>query len=63
MYPLNFEEYLSAMDLNLLLKELNQIPVKETAHNSLLDHFNRYTIVGGMHEIVATYKEKNNDKR
>jgi len=60
MYPLNFEEYLGAMEMSLLSKELNQIPVKSTAHTALLTHFNKYVIIGGMPEVVACYKDKKN---
>jgi predicted AAA+ superfamily ATPase len=60
MYPLNFEEYLGVMDRNILLDELNNIPLKKTAHASFLEYFNKYVIIGGMPEIVAHYKEKNN---
>jgi len=50
--PLNFSEYLEAINHNLALDQLNQIPVKPFAHKTLLDLFHRYAIIGGMPEIV-----------
>ncbi len=58
MYPLNFEEYLGAMESPLLLKALHQVPVKKTAHQALLEQFNRYAIIGGMPEVMARYKQQ-----
>lgn len=40
-------------------EKLNEIPLKEYAHKTLLDLFNSYTIIGGMPEIVKTYLANN----
>jgi len=57
LHPLNFAEFLKAGEQENVLEQLNTIPVQKFAHNHLLELFNRYTIVGGMPEIVANYYE------
>lgn len=52
LYPLNFAEYLKALNQELAFKQLNTIPVKHFAHNTLMDLFHRYAIVGGMPEVI-----------
>lgn len=60
LYPLNFHEYLEAIQHTAALEQLNTIPLKAVAHKTLLDLFHRYTIIGGMPEIVKTDVENNN---
>lgn len=55
MYPLTFSEYLKAMNIEGVLKFYNQIPVPEFAHSKLLKSFHRYTLLGGMLEIIKNY--------
>ncbi len=55
LHPLNFSEFLSAIEQQQAFEQINQIPIKEYAHATLLDLFNTYTIIGGMPEIVKTY--------
>ncbi|MCF6271022.1 MAG: AAA family ATPase [Melioribacteraceae bacterium] len=55
LHPLNFIEYLKAIKHTGAIKELNRIPIKPFAHNTLLELFNRYAIVGGMPEVVKIY--------
>ncbi len=55
MYPFNFEEFLNALKKTELLREINEIPLKPHAHQTLLEIFNLYTIIGGMPEIVKEY--------
>lgn len=54
LYPLNFQEYLEAINSQIALKQLLQFPVSEIAHQSLMDLFHRYAIIGGMPEIIKT---------
>jgi predicted AAA+ superfamily ATPase len=42
------------------VEELNTVPIREVAHKTLLDLFNRYAIIGGMPEVVRKYVETNN---
>ena len=57
--PLNFPEYLAAIEHNSAIKMLNNIPVEPFAHKVLLDLFNRYAIIGGMPEVVKVILQKN----
>ena len=52
--PLNFEEYLLAINPKAL-KQLKVIPIAPFAHQVLLDLFNMYAIIGGMPEIIDRY--------
>jgi predicted AAA+ superfamily ATPase len=55
LHPLNFSEFLTAIGKQQAFEQLDVIPVQEFAHNTLLELFNTYTIIGGMPEIVKTY--------
>lgn len=59
LHPLSFEEYLMAMEEDIALKHYYQLPLSDIAYNRLLSLFNTYTTIGGMPEIVKTYKENN----
>lgn len=60
LYPLNFIEYLQAIDQRPALEAVHGIPFPEHAHSTLIDLFHEYSIIGGMPEIVDTYiKERN----
>jgi predicted AAA+ superfamily ATPase len=37
-----------------LLEQLHQVPVKAFAHQTLMDAFHRYAIIGGMPEVIKT---------
>ena len=60
MFPINFPEFLSAIKKTNAMEELNTVPIREVAHKTLLDLFNRYAIIGGMPEVVRKYVETNN---
>ena len=61
MYPLDFEEFLWANeigdDIIKFLKERldEENPVPEALHNRMRNLLLRYTVVGGMPEVVQTY--------
>ncbi len=55
LYPINFDEYLGALNNDLAQEALAQIPVPDYAHSSLLELFHNYALVGGMPEVVDTY--------
>jgi predicted AAA+ superfamily ATPase len=59
LHPLNFSEFLEAIGKQEAIEKLNTIPLKAFAHQTLLDLFNTYVIVGGMPEIVKTYLTNN----
>lgn len=52
LHPLNFQEYLMASGKEMLIEQFLQVPVKQFAHQSLLDAFHRYAIIGGMPEVI-----------
>ncbi|MEM6398185.1 MAG: AAA family ATPase [Bacteroidota bacterium] len=54
LHPLSFREYLIWMRRDRLVSAYDEVPVRDAAHAELLDAFHRYTIVGGMPEIVET---------
>ncbi len=60
LYPLNFQEYLEAIQHTTALAQLNVIPLKPVAHSILLSLFHRYAIIGGMPEIIKTDIGNNN---
>ena len=68
MYPLDFEEFLIANNLNTNIIERvkscfdNLTPVDNIVHQKLLDMFHLYLIVGGMPAVVKKYIETNNLK-
>lgn len=57
LYPINFPEFLKALGQTSALEQLDNIPIKAVAHNTLLQLFNKFTIIGGMPEVVKKYVE------
>lgn len=57
LYPINFPEFLNALGQKSATEQLNIIPVNTVAHNTLLQLFNRYVIIGGMPEVINKYVE------
>jgi predicted AAA+ superfamily ATPase len=55
MRPVSFSEFLNASGESLALKEFNQIPLNNYAHDKLLTLFHTYAIIGGMPEIINQY--------
>jgi len=55
LHPLNFQEYLMAMENEMAQEVLSTIPFPSYAHSTLLKMFNEYCIIGGMPEMVAEY--------
>lgn len=66
MFPMDFEEFLSASGvpdetLSYLSDCFNTLtPVKEAVHQKMLQHFQRYLVVGGMPAAVQEYVESHN---
>jgi predicted AAA+ superfamily ATPase len=52
LYPLNFEEYLQAINHSTAFEQLTKIPISPVAHKVLMKLFHRYAIIGGMPEVV-----------
>ena len=55
MHPLNFEEYLGAINHTQAINVIKKIPIPDYAHDILLDLFHEFAIVGGMPEVVRQY--------
>lgn len=60
MYPLDFEEFLWALDNNMLMDFIrkcfnNKMPLGQALHRKAMDYFRQYLIVGGMPQAVDTY--------
>ncbi len=58
LHPLNFIEYLEAIDHRAALEQIKKVPVEPFAHTILLGLFNKYSIVGGMPEVISNFIEK-----
>lgn len=59
LFPLNFEEYLEAIDRNDLLEAIKEAietePLPNIIHNLLLDEVATYCLIGGMPEAVDIF--------
>lgn len=60
MYPLDFEEFLWAMNNNMLMDLIikcfqDREPMSQALHRKAMDYFRQYMIVGGMPQAVETY--------
>lgn len=57
--PFSFTEFLAAGNYNKELDAIKTIPVPDYAHDKLMDLFRKYTITGGMPEVVKLLFEFN----
>lgn len=57
--PLTFTEFLSAFNEMELKSQIENTQLSELLHPLAMKHFNNYTLVGGMPEIVSQYVESN----
>lgn len=55
LYPLNFHEYLEALEEEEALKLLHTIPLPAWGEDKLASLFKAYTLIGGMPEAVNRY--------
>ena len=55
--PCCFMEYLGAMGEDALAQMIRNMDVTSVYHEMLLSHFNRYTLVGGMPEVLVGYAQ------
>ena len=59
MYPFSFEEFLQAMNKNILLEKFNSAtpenPFSEEIHKKLKELFLHFIVIGGMPEVVSKY--------
>ncbi|MCF8244349.1 MAG: AAA family ATPase [Saprospiraceae bacterium] len=57
LHPVNFEEFLASAN-PLAAEAFSTLPVPEFAHQTLMDLFHQYAIVGGLPEVLSTFIEK-----
>ena len=57
--PFSFDEFLQAMG-GTVGKAYHQVPVKDFAHDRLLELFHTYAFLGGMPEVVSYYVQNRN---
>jgi uncharacterized protein len=57
LHPLDFEEYLQALNYQAASQQINTVPIESFAHKQLLQLFHEYAIIGGMPSIVKQYVE------
>jgi len=58
LHPFDFEEFLLALNRKDLLDEIENVPVRDYAHDTIMDLFHDYAIIGGMPEVVKRYVEE-----
>lgn len=68
MYPLDFEEFLWALDSETLMNQIkncfeNKKSMGQAFHRKAMDYFRQYLIVGGMPQAVAEYVGSNDFDR
>jgi predicted AAA+ superfamily ATPase len=56
--PVSFDEYLAALGEEGLLKTWQQIPLPDHAYPLLLPLYHKFTMMGGMPEVVEAYVEE-----
>ena len=59
MYPLSFQEFLTAQGADRAVELIDTIPFPSYAYDTVQNLFHRYTLVGGMPEVVAKYLQTN----
>ena len=62
IYPMDFEEFLEAVEPSLLnyIEQTSPDEIIEIQHTKLIEHYHNYLIIGGMPECVSCWvKEKN----
>lgn len=57
LHPLNFIEYLEAIPNSQAVSVIYTVPIPSYSHNTILNLFHDYAIIGGMPEVVAQYIE------
>lgn len=57
LYPVSFKEFLHAIDESHTAEILENTPCPDFAHTKLLKLFHKYTLIGGMPEVVEHYAQ------
>lgn len=64
MYPMDFEEFLMAMDKDIFIDKIkecykNNKAMDDLSHDILSDLYRRYLVIGGMPDAINIYKKSN----
>ncbi|GHU95398.1 ATPase [Bacteroidia bacterium] len=64
LFPFDFEEFMWAMDKNLLAEEIKKhyaqnLAMDKGLHNLSLDLYKQYCVIGGMPSVILKFKETN----
>ena len=67
MYPMDFEEFLWAMDEQLLFENVKNsfqkgLPLMQALHRKLINRYSQYIVVGGMPQAVQKFADTKNYK-
>ncbi len=57
LFPMNFREFLQALDEEMALSYYFKTPIPAIAHDKLSQLFRLYSFIGGMPEVVSRYVE------
>ena len=60
LHPFDFDEYLLALGRQDVLDELDQIPLNNYAHDTIMKLFHDYAVIGGMPEVIQRYADEKN---
>jgi len=60
LYPLTFKEFLKANEFKQLVQYYNRVPLKSFAKHELMQKFHKYTLLGGMPEVIEKYIKRGN---
>lgn len=60
LLPCSFVEFLEAAGESSAVERFNDVPFPEFAHPRLLELFRKYSVIGGMPEVVDTYLKNDN---
>ncbi|MCG2711026.1 MAG: ATP-binding protein [Candidatus Omnitrophica bacterium] len=60
MYPMSFDEYLTALGQNALIDMKNSKAVDPVFHDKIINHLKIFHLIGGLPEIVGEYVRSKN---
>ncbi|MFQ5680614.1 MAG: ATP-binding protein [Candidatus Omnitrophota bacterium] len=60
MYPMSFDEYLTALGEDAIIDMIDSKDVEPIFHNKLIDHLKVFYLIGGLPEIVSEYANTKN---
>ncbi|MCC5917541.1 MAG: ATP-binding protein [Cryomorphaceae bacterium] len=58
VFPMNFQEFLLAHNMDALVQQLEVIPIHQATLHLAMEWFHRYALVGGMPEVIKRHTEQ-----